>query len=90
MARQKKDRFADLDQDFAAGVEGMTAEEIRAEIAKAALYKSELDDAKKSDGALQDAYQAYREAGALYREAAKDVKLRIDYCREILSARGAA
>jgi len=88
MARQKKDPFADLDENFKEDILAMNEEEIRDRIATTALAQADLMAAKSEDQALKEKQEEYKEAGAVYREGTKMNKLRISYARQVLEDRG--
>lgn len=86
--RRKKNKFEDLDKDFMTNIEAASDAEIRDKIAQVALNQAELIQARDLDQDLQDKKYALSEANAIYREGTKMNKLRIEYARSILEARG--
>lgn len=88
MPRPKKDPFEDLDPEFKDALAAMSREEIRNKIASIAIAQSDLLKAKDSDEALQEAKEAAKEAGAIYREGTKMNKLRIAFATQVLQDKG--
>lgn len=86
--RPKKAAFSDLDQEFKDTVANMTDDEIRRKLAEVAIAEHENKEAKKADVDLQQKKEAYNVAGAQYREATAQNKLRTAYAYSILEARG--
>lgn len=88
MGRSKKDKFQDLDQDFQDTVAGMNEAEIRNKIASVALNQVAVSTAKELDEDLAQKKEAAKVAGEGYAEATKMNKLRIEFCRRVLSDKG--
>jgi len=88
MARPKKDKFADLSEEFKNGVASMDEAGIRAEITKVALAQAANLEAKDADQDLAEKKEAAKEAGAQYREATKANKAKVAWCRQVLSDKG--
>lgn len=88
MGRPKKDKFADLDEDFKNGVAGMDEVSIRRKISEVALNQEALLDAKADDEDFQQKKAIAKEAGAVYREGTKANKLRIAWCKRVLGDKG--
>lgn len=84
----KKDKFQDLDDDFKNSVAGMSEAAIRDKIAEVTLNQVEIEMAKKADQVLEAALEAAKIAGEGYKEAAKMNKLRVRFCRRVLSDQG--
>ena len=89
MARPKKDKWADLPEEFAEEVQGETEGGIRLRIAQVALNQAELMAAKADDDDLKSAKLAASDAGAIYSEGTKLNKLKIEFCKQVLDSRGA-
>lgn len=87
--RKKKDKFEDLPPEFVDSVNSMSTEEIRDRVATIALQQAELMAARDLDEDLQMAKVTAREAGAVYREGTKMNKVKIEFCKHVLGARGA-
>lgn len=85
---KKKDKFADLDQDFKDVANALKEPEIRDRIAKVSLDQAALLDAKEKDYDLKEKKEQAKEAGAVYREGTKANKLRIEYYRILLDGQG--
>lgn len=83
-----KSPFADLDTDYKTLIEGAKDEEIRAKISEVALNESDNLENKKKDVQLEEAKQAAKDAGQQYADATKMNRLRINYAKTILEARG--
>ncbi len=88
MARPKKDKWADMPEEFKVDIEEMDETAIRSRIAQVALNQAELMAAKILDDDLTSKREAAKEAGAVYREGTKLNKLKIEYCKEVLDGRG--
>lgn len=91
MGRPRKDKepFDDLSAEFKDAVMGMDVVEIKKRVAEVALSQSEIMKAKKEDGDLIEKREIYREANAIYREATKSNKSKIDFCKMVLDGKGA-
>lgn len=87
-SRGPKDPFAKLDSDFKDGIASMGEAEIRDRIAKITLDNAAIQEKKKDDSDLKAKLSEARDAGAVYRDAAKMNKLRIEYCRRVLGDKG--
>lgn len=87
--RKKKNQFDDLPPEFVDSVNAMSTEEIRDRVATIALQQAELMAARDLDEDLQMAKATAREAGAIYRDGTKMNKTKIEFCKQILGARGA-
>lgn len=90
MARQKKDKFEDLDEDFKDDIASKSEEEIRKKISTVALNQVALLEARDLDEDLQQKKEAASVAGAVYREGTTMNKLRIEFCKQVLSDKGKA
>lgn len=88
MAKEEKDKFALLDDEFKSAIQGMNAVDIKKRVAEIALNNAELMKAKKEDQDLKEKKDAYADASFQYREGAKMNKLRIDFCKAILDSMG--
>lgn len=84
----RKDPFEDLPQDFRDTVDAQSREDIRRTIAQVAIDQAELMEAQSEDVDLQNAKEAAREAGAVYREGTKTNKLKIQYAKQVLEGKG--
>lgn len=88
----KKDPFLKLDEGYRDTVQKliqqMKYDEVDQLVAKVAKDNQALQDAKKQDQDLKSKSEAYREAGAVYRESASASKLKIRYARAMLEASG--
>lgn len=80
----KKDKFADVPEEFRDAVAGMQEAQIRDRIAKVSLDQAALIEAKGNDQDLAAAKEQAKEAGAIYREGTKLNKLKIEFCRQVL------
>lgn len=93
MARKfkgEKDPYAELDSEWKDGIASMSDEDIKQRVADIALNYEELMKAKKNDEDLKQKVAEATEAGRVYKEGAKGSRLRIQYARMILEARGKA
>jgi hypothetical protein len=85
-----KNYTEDLDPAFIEKFDDPTIPEsvIRAEISQIALNNEALSRLKEEDEDLKEKKDAAREAGAIYRDGAKQNKLQIRYLRDTLKSRG--
>ncbi len=88
MAKQKKDKYADLDSEFKANAESMDEAKLRDTIAKVSLDLSALLEVQDQDEDLKMKKEIAKEAGAIYREGKKFAKLATSYLRAMLDAKG--
>ncbi len=86
--KKEKDPWADLDQDFKSAIEGGDEAMIRAKISEVAIVNAQLMDAKDQDLDLAEKSEIFKEAGAVYREGAKQNKLKIKYAKKMLESQG--
>ncbi len=80
----KKDKFADVPEEFRDSVAAYDEAKIRDTIAKVSLDQAALMEAKADDMDLAAARETAKEAGAIYREGTKLNKLKIEFCRQVL------
>lgn len=85
---EKKEQFADLSDEYKSAIDAMTRDEIKKRVAEVALENAALMKAKKDDGDLAEKRELYREAGSVYRDAAKQNKLKIEYAKAVLDSKG--
>jgi len=85
---KKKDKFADLEEEFRAKVQGSSDAEIKTLTAEATLNHAELMAQKEKDQDLKEARERASEAGAIYREGTKRYKLKVGFCKLVLETRG--
>lgn len=90
MAKEKKDRFDLIEQEWRDAVMGMAPEEIKKRVAETALNQAELLRAKKEDQDLAEKHEAYKDATMMYREQTKLNRAKIDFCKSILDGKGKA
>lgn len=83
-----KDPFDGLSNEFRAKVDAAPDEVVNKEIRDAALYAVALADAKKKDLDLKSAQERVKDAGAVYKDGAKQCNLKIQYCKTLLRSRG--
>jgi hypothetical protein len=81
---RKKDKFADIPEEFKDAVAGMNEAEVRDRIAQVSLDNAALQAAKALDMDYKAARDQARVAGAVYRDGAKANKLKIEFCRQRL------
>lgn len=85
---QKKDKYADLDEEFKANAESMDEAKIRDTIAKISLDLSALLEAQELDADLKQKKEIAKEAGEVYRDGKKYARLATSYLRAMLDAKG--
>lgn len=83
-----KDKFEDIDEEFKDSVAAMDEAEIRDQIAKISLTQVAIMEAKDQDADLKMKKEQASEAGAVYREATKMNKLKIEFARRVLGDKG--
>lgn len=88
MSRPKKDIFADLSEEFKNSVAAMDETQIREQITKVTLAQVANLEAKDQDQDLAQKKEAYKEAGAQYREATKANKAKVLFCKRVLGDKG--
>ncbi len=84
----KKEKFAELPEEFKDAVAGMQEAQIRDRIAKVALDQAALMEAKDLDEDLAEKKEIANEAGAIYRDGTKMNKLKVEFCRQVLGDKG--
>ncbi len=88
MAKVDRDPYEHLPEEFKTAAESMNRDEIKKKVAEIALNHVELMKAKKDDGDLTEKRETYKEAGAIYREGAKQNKTKIEYLKTLLDSKG--
>jgi hypothetical protein len=83
-----KDKFANLDSDFKDKVAASSAEEIDGILAQIAKDTEALLQAKDADADLDAKKEAYKEAGQVYRDGAKENRLKTRFCMRVLNDQG--
>jgi secreted Zn-dependent insulinase-like peptidase len=87
--KKDKDEFQDLPEEFKAVVVAKTdPDEIKKLIAEAAMNDVALRAAKKEDQHLKEVTEQKAEAELMYKDGAKQNKLKIEFCKRVLSDRG--
>lgn len=86
--RPRKDKFADLDDEFKDAIAQSSPEDIKKRVAKIALDNEELLRAKEDDEDLAEKLEIAKDAGAVYREGVKANRLRIQFCKRVLEDKG--
>lgn len=87
-SKNKKDRFADLEDEFKADVQAADDDKIKRMVSEASLNHGALMEAKGKDEDLKEKREVASEAGAVYREGTKRYKLKVEFCRLVLDTRG--
>lgn len=87
--RVKKDKFSALEGDFKDQVAGMATDAIVDLIAKVAMDAEALIAAKEEDEDLKDKKEIAKDAEAVYRDGAKQCRLKIQFAKRVLEDRGA-
>lgn len=85
-----KDPFAELDTEWKDAVAQSNDDDIKKRVAEIALELEKLRAAKKLDTDYISKVNEAKEAGRVYKEGEKGARLRIQYARSILEARGKA
>ena len=85
---KKKDKYADLDNDFKAALDGADEATCRRKLSEIGINQNELMLAKKNDQDLADKTEIAKEAGAVYREGSKRNALATSYIVERLRNMG--
>jgi hypothetical protein len=84
----KKDKFAELDEEFKNSVSSMSPDAINLKIAEVAKNENENQRLKKEDEDLEAQKVLYKEAGQSYKDATKANKLRIAFMIRVLGDKG--
>lgn len=87
--KKPKDKFASLDETFKDAVAQSSPEEINKRISEIALLDCALRDTLKEDGAVADAKESLKNLMEPYRDDFRAFRLKIEYARSILDAKGA-
>jgi hypothetical protein len=90
MAKQKKNPFADLPEDWTTEIEQSSTDDINAKVADMAKAEQENLQAKALDPDLKDKKEAVKFASEGYRESTKGYRLRMKYILSVLEGRGKA
>jgi predicted carbohydrate-binding protein with CBM5 and CBM33 domain len=85
---KKKDKFADLSQEYKDAVAGMAEAEVRTRIVEAAMAEEENKTAKEDDQDLKEKQEQAKFAGEQYKLASKVNRLKIQFCRRVLQDSG--
>lgn len=88
VGRPKKGKFDDVPSEFKEAVESESAAQIDQRILAAVKETEEILKAKDDDEDLKEKQAAYREAGAVYKEGVKALRLKQQYCLFIKESRG--
>ncbi len=83
-----KNRFKDLDPIWRDAVDQSNDEEVNRRIAEAAKAKTEYENLREADLALQEAKAKYQDLDKPYREDLKQCNLKVRYASTILKERG--
>lgn len=87
--KTKKDPFEDLDPEFKDALAAMTVEDINKRIAEVAKNEQENLKMKDEDEDLAEKKAQATEAGAVYKDASKMNRLRIQFAIRVLGDKGA-
>lgn len=90
MAKSDKELFEDVPDEFKAIIDAADIVGIKQRLAQVALDQMELMKAKKEDGDLDEKREAYKDAGAIYREGSKANRLKSEYCKVMIESKGGA
>lgn len=88
--RKAKGEYDDLPVDFKDAVAQASPDEIRVRMSQVASAEVENQKAKKNDLDLAEARVRYQDAGAQYKEASKQNKLKQKFCHQVLQDKGKA
>lgn len=91
MKREKKSfeaKVRDLDEHFVEEVLMASPEKLGEKLIGLTKYRIELEDQKENDIDLKRAQEEYAEAGAVYRENFKAIKMKQKYIFNLLSSQG--
>jgi hypothetical protein len=90
MAKDKKDKYADLSDEFKDAIAQGNPESIKQRVSSIAMQDVELRNAMKDDQDLADRKEQVAVASEPYREAFKMYKLQLEYCKKVLDDKGAS
>jgi hypothetical protein len=85
-----RDQIEKLYEGFAAEVETLTAEELKARIVRMQETLGESEAHKEANDSLKEARQAVSELAGPYNDVKKAVKLKTKYILELLKEKGAS
>jgi hypothetical protein len=83
-----KDKFANLDSDFKDKVASLDAKGIDAVLAQIAKDTEALLQAKDADADLAAKKEQFKDAGQVYRDGAKENRLKTRFCMRVLNDQG--
>ena len=84
-----EDKIRDIDQFFMESVEGNTSDELKKKLISLDSYEGELSQTKEDDEDLKDKMELAKEAGAVYRDGFKAIKLKRQLLLRMLKDQGA-
>jgi hypothetical protein len=84
-----EEKINDVDQFFLESVQGSDAEELKKKLIALDSYEGELSDTKEDDEDLKDKIEIAKEAGAVYRDGFKAIKLKRQFLLRVLKDKGA-
>lgn len=87
-AKQKKGEFDDLSNEFKDAIAQSAPTEIKQRVASIVLEHEDLMKAREDDKDLHTKKEAYEQADTVYRTSKKNLKLKLKYCRQVLSDKG--
>lgn len=90
MAKQKRDPFENLSDEFKDAMSSMSEVDIRKKVSEVALDEEENIRLKEEDMDLKALKEQVKEASEQYRERSKSNKLKIKFARRVLQDQGKA
>jgi hypothetical protein len=84
-----KDKFKDLNPEFKDAIAQSNPEEIKRRVADIAILKSVEEKWFENDPDLEQAKQAVEDIAGAYRDAIKEMKLKLEWCFQVLGDKGA-
>lgn len=83
-----KDKFKDLGEEFKDAIAGSSVEEIRKRICDIAILEVVEKQMLAQDPDVEQAKEALDNVASPYREAIKEMRLKIEFCKQVLDDKG--
>lgn len=83
-----EEKINDLDQFFLESIQGSDSEKLKDELIKLDKYEGELISQKEDDEDLKQRQEEAKEAGRVYTEGFKAIKLKRQYILRMMSDQG--
>jgi predicted methyltransferase len=84
------DKINDIDKNFTSEVYALSQEQLNAKLSEMAKTQTETEDAKSKDTDLKSKQEQAKEAGKVYGEIFKALKMKRQFVIQVLQERGKA